>query len=316
MNNYLDSFITLDDNLIEHLCVKNSFSASYLDGNNIKQLDLEKTSVDNEEYYLSSSDDKYNLAVNNLFIQGCVSLENIKSLYGKEIDYSRIALDDTIIGVSINAYSLVSKRNITKPIGDIKLVNENNLNISYNIEFPMGALADKLFISLNLYVKEAKTKSNVFASIDGTVLGSIYSAVINLEGTGSIFPIRVVSSKEDPLWYVDLNYDDLNDAFCQNNICLNINSSHSDFGKIGSQDITIENKTLWKEILATFFLQIIMRLNANEKDDLYKDDNFTEGSIGLFLQYIVKNLEIDKQFLNDSVSLNKKLLLGLDRIMK
>ena len=316
MNNVLDSFITLDENLVEHLCVKNSFSAFYINNSTAVPLDLEKTSIENEEYYLSSSDDKYNIANNNLCIRGCVSINNIKSLYGKENDYSKIALDDTVIGVSLNAYSIASKRNITKPIGEIKIDSENNINIYYDINFPTGALADKLFISLNLYVKEVKTKSNIFASIDGTILGTIYTAIINLEGTGSIFPIRVVSSKEEPLWFVDFNYDDLNDAFCQNNICLNINASHFDFEKIGSQDITPDNKAIWKEILSAFFLQLIMGLSDNEKDELYKDDNYDEGSIGLFLQYIVDSLEIDKQFLNDPITLNKKLLLGLDRIMK
>ena len=316
MNNVLDSFIKLDENLVEHLCVKNSFSASCIIDSNTVPLVLEKTSIENEEYYLSSSDDKYDLSNNNLSIRGCVSIENIRSLYGKENDYSKVALDDTVIGISLNAYSLASKRNITKPIGEIKLDNENNISIYYDIDFPAGALADKLFVSLNFYIKEAKTKSNIFATIDGTILGSIYNAIINLEGTGSIFPIRVVSSKDEPLWYVDLNYDDLNDVFCQNNICLNINSSHYDFDKIGSQDITIENKTIWKEILSTFFLQIIIGLSDNEKSELYMEDNYDEGSIGLFLQYIVKSLEIDKQFLSDPIALNKKLLLGLDKIMK
>ncbi len=315
MNNVLESFITLDDNIINHLNIKNSFSASYLIDNNNFQLNLEKLLDDSEEYYLSSSDDNYSITKNNLCIRGCVNVENIGCLFGKESEYSRIALDDTIIGVSLNAYSIVSKRNITKPIGEFS-ISDSQSSIIYDINFPVGALADKLFISINLYVKDAKTKSNIFASIDGTVLGNIYSAIINLEGTGSIFPIRVVASSDEPLWYVDLNYDDLNDAFCQNNLCLNINYLHNDFDKIGSQDITLENKAMWKEILASFFSQIIISLNDNEKNDLYQDDIYVDGSIGLFLQYIIKNFNIDKQVLDNPILLNKKILIGLDGIMK
>ena len=126
----------------------------------------------------------------------------------------------------------------------------------------------------------------------------------------------MVASNDEPLWYVDLNYDDLNDAFCQNNLCLNINSSHNDFDKIGSQDITLENKAMWKEILASFFSQIIISLNDNEKNDLYQDDIYGDGSIGLFLQYIIKNFNIDKQVLDNPILLNKKILIGLDGIMK
>ena len=315
MNNVLESFITLDDNIINHLNIKNSFSASYLIDNNNFQLNLEKLIDDSEEYYLSSSDDNYSITKNNLCIRGCINVENIGCLFGKESEYSRIALDDTVIGVSLNAYSVVSKRNITKPIGEFS-ISDSQSSIIYDISFPIGALADKLFISINLYVKDAKTKSNIFASIDGTILGNIYSAIINLEGTGSIFPIRVVASNDEPLWYVDLNYDDLNDAFCQNNLCLNINSSHNDFDRIGSQDITLENKAMWKEILASFFSQIIISLNDNEKNELYQDDIYGDGSIGLFLQYIIKNFNIDKQVLDNPILLNKKILIGLDGIMK
>ncbi len=316
MNNVLESFVTLDDSLINHLCIKNSLSASYINDNNNIQLNLEKISKENEEYYLSSNDDKFNPAKDNLSISGCINIENIKSLYGKEPNYYRIALDDTIIGISLNAYSIVSKHNVSKPIGEIKVSDESLTSITYNIDFPTGALADKLFLSVNLYIKEAKTKSNVFASIDGTVIGTIYNAVINLEGNGSIFPIKIISSKQEPLWYVELNYDDLNDVFCQNNICLNINSSHNDYNKIGCQDITSENKLMWKEILESFFLQILISLNDNEKQDLYKDNYYSEGSIGLFLQYIIESFSIDKPILDNPFLLNKKISIGLDQIMK
>lgn len=316
MNNVLESFVKLDESIINHLNVKNSLNASYIVDNNSIQLKLEKLNIETEEYYLSSIDDKYSVDKNNLVIHGCVNIENIGSVYGQEDNYSRVALDDTIIGVSLNAYSLVSKHNVSKPIGEIKITNENTVSIVYSFEFPTGSLADKLFITINLYVKEAATKSNIYATIDGTVLGTIYNAIINLEGTGSIFPIRVIASKKDPLWYVDLNYDDLNDTFCQNNICLNVNSLHDDFDKIGSQDITPENKAMWKEILTSFFSQIIMSLNNNEIEDLYKEDVYGEGSIGLFLQYIIGNFDIDKQILSNPILLNRKIMIWLDGIMK
>ena len=316
MNNVLESFVSLDDNLIQHLYVKNSMIASYLNDNNRVKLKLEKINNELEEYYLSSLDDNYNLAKNNLCIHGCVNIQNIKSLYGKDNDFPRIALDDTVIGIALNGYSLVSKHNFTKSIGEITLNDDNSSSVIYNIDFPTGALADKLFLSINLYVKEAKTNSNIYATIDGTVIGTIYSAIINLEGTGSIFPIRIVSEKEEPLWYIDLNYNDLNDAFCQNNICLNINSSHNDFDKIGSQDITLDNKAMWKEILAAFFSQTLVSLSDGEKNDIYKENIYNDGSIGLFLQYILENFDIDKPILDNPILLNKKILLGLDNIMK
>ena len=316
MNNVLESFVKLDESIINHLNVKNSLNASYIVDNNSIPLKLEKLNFEVEEYYLSSIDDKYSVDKNNLVIHGCVNIENIRSIYGQEDNYSRVALDDTIIGISLNAYSLVSKHNVSKPISEIKITNENNVSIVYSFEFPTGSLADKLFITINLYVKEAITKSNIYATIDGTVLGSIYNAIINLEGTGSIFPIRVISNKDDPLWYVDLNYDDLNDTFCQNNICLNVNSLHDDFDKIGSQDITQENKAMWKEILASFFSQIIMSLNDNEIEDLYKEETYSDGSIGLFLQYIIGNFDIDRQVLSNPILLNRKIMIGLDGIMK
>ena len=315
MNNVLESFVLLDDNLIEHLCVKNSISASYIYNNDNSQLNLEKLNDELEDYYLSALDDNYSVAKNNLCIYGCVNIDNIDSLYGKDNNFQRIALDDTVIGVALNGYSLVSKHNFTKSIGEITLDN-NSASIMYNIDFPTGALADKLFLSINLYVKEAKTKSNVYATIDGTVLGTIYNATINLEGTGSIFPIRIVSEKDEPLWYIDLNYDDLNDAFCQNNLCLNINSSHNDFDKIGSKDITPDNKAMWKEILASFFSQILVSLSDGEKNEIFKENIYEEGSIGLFLQYILENFGIDKPILDNSILLNKKILLGIDNIMK
>lgn len=315
MNNVLESFIKLNDNIIEGLNVKNSIGVFYKKDGNISQLNMEKTNEENNEYFISSTDDTFNLVNDNIFIHGCVSFENVKSLFGMDSIGNAIALDDTVIGVSINAYSLVSKNNFSFPIGEI-IAKDDAANISYDIEFPTGALADKLFILVNLYVKEVNTKSNIFASIEGTILGTINTTIINLEGNGSIFPVKVVSSNSEPLWFVDLNYDDLNDPFGQNRICLNINSAHVDFDKIGSQDITRDNNAMWKEIFASFFSQIFLGLSQNDKNDIFDNGSFDEGSIGLFLKYILESFDIDKSMLDNPVLLNKKILIGLDSIMK
>lgn len=313
MNNILDSFILVDDKTINNLNVTNTFKVSYLKEKSIVSLNLEK--MIDQEFFLTNTNDDFNLSKDNFIICGEVTLDNIGCLYGKQDGYNRIALDDTTLGISINAYSRVSKYNITVAIGEIKVIDDKKI-IRYNLTFPPGSLADKLFISTNLYVKNVKTISNIYGSKTGMVLGTIHSAILNIEGNGSIFPIRIISDKSEPLWYVDLNFDDLNNPFCQNTICLNINSAHYEFDKIGSEDITIENSTMWKEILVSFLSQILLSLNEFDKNSLYEGEIFEEGSIGMFLQYIVKSFDIGKNLIDNPVLLNKNLLSSLDKIMK
>ena len=318
MNNVLESFISIDEKSIDLLKPKNDFDLYYIKNNVDIALDKEKIPDKIEEYIISNPNDGFNLSKDIFYISGKISLENIGCLYGKMDGYTRVALDDTVLGISINAYSLVSKYNISKPLAEISINDNEKKYIDYKLMFPQGAIGDKLYLSINLYVKEAKTKSSIFASEDGIIIGTIYNATVLMEGDGSIFPTSVItdSSTDAPLWYVELSFAELSEPLSKETVCLYLNYSHKDFSQIGCTDITEDNYIIWKEILTSYFLQIITSLNEGEKTSLYENNNYEEGTIGYFLQYIVKSFNISKSILNNPDLLNKYLQINIQKIIK
>ena len=313
MANILESYPVLNDNTIKNIFLGNSFIATYRINNHDKRLDIEEIDEGSFDYLIKCNDGEWNLDKYNLNISGTLRLQNINALFEGTTD--RIADKDTVIGVSMSAYSRVSKINKIKQIGSFKYGDIDNLDFSYEINFDAKSLMDKMYIDFELFVESANKEVSIFSNKIGSKFGIINELIIELEGNGSIFPIVTFNDPKKPLWIMDINYDTFDDAFSSRTICLKINTAHKYYSVIGSEDITPNNSFMWKEILATFLENIILSIKG-DYESLKNYGEYKEGSVGLFLQYLIDVFEIEASDLEHIPVLLSKIKSILDDKIK
>jgi hypothetical protein len=241
---------------------------------------------------------------------GRLSISNINALFN---EYP-IASHDTVLGIAMTVYCKLSKINFTKPIGELKYNQHNETcNFDYNFYFPAKSLNQSINIEFSIYVKECNSTTGPFATIVGANLGTIKTFEIKIEGSGSIFPIKIIEDINKPLWSMNINYDDLNDDFSIQSVCIKLNKAHNDFKYIGSEAIDANNYYLWKEVLAGFFTNIL--LYSKDDFDLLENNEYKEGSMGNFINYIICNFQISKSDIGNPITLSEKIRLFLDKII-
>lgn len=309
MGTILENYPMINETVLSNLSIINNFRLHYTTEEKISN--LEYTNIDDtyEAYYVDSSG-TWNPINNDLNCFGRLSISNVNTLFNE----CPIASHDTILGVAITVYCKLSKVNFTKSIGEIKYNQYNDiLNFDYNFYFPSKSLSQSINVEFSVYVKECNSTTGPFAKIKGSNLGIIKSFELKIEGSGSIFPIKIVEDINKPLWSMNINYDDLNDDFSIQSVCIKINKSHNDFKYLGSEAIDANNYYLWKEVLAGFFTNIL--LYSKDDFDSLEENEYKEGSMGNFINYIISNFQISKSDISNPIILSEKIRLFLDKII-
>ena len=307
MAKLLESFPIIVDEAINIIRPEVKLSLSYDNNGTIKDLPITHIPDTDYNYYIDNNGE-WNPSKNNLKIRGNINLFNLNTLFNEY----KVADVCTTLGVGINFICKTSKMNITKPIGEFDY-GDDILSLNFDLDIDKQKLSQKVDIEVFVYVKSVLNKT-IFASVEGVELGQLCNITMDIEGSGSIFPIKIIEDSSKPLWSMNLNYDTLDDSFSIQTVCIKINKAHKDFKYLGCEDIDSNNYYLWKEILSNFFVNIL--LSAKEEYDSLSNNLYEDGTVGCFIAYLIDSFKIEKNYMDNPIMLSENIRLILDKIIK
>lgn len=308
MAKVLELYPLITDTAVQELNCTSNFKIYYSSNGVEKEIPI--TNVPDTEcgYYIDDNGE-WNPSNNNMYFDGKISISNLNILYNTY----KVAEDTTTLGIGMTFVSKTSKFNFSKSLCEFNL-GDDYLNIPFGFNIEKNRLGQNIEIEFFVYVKQVENTNSLFCSIEGSNLGVIHTITIDVEGSGSIFPIKIIDDPSKPLWTMSLNYDTLDDNFSMQTVCIKINKSHKDYKFLGSEDIDSSNYYLWKEILANFFVNIL--LNSSSDYDTLADNLYQDGTVGCFISYIILSFGIDKYIIDNPIMLFEKIRLVLDKIIK
>lgn len=310
MNNKITCFPTITTDNISNLNIELTTDGNYEKDSHENKLILSQ--IGEIDYIVDDPIGNWNPNDCNLKLLGSVTINDTDTLFVGE---SKIAKVDTIIGVAVNFSAKKASWTKTIPIGDIQYLKNNNI-FKFNLEFEKGSLSEKIELSIILYVKKANQYANdLYAKKVGTILGTIISKNIIIEGNESSFPIIINELKNGPLWDMDVSYSELSDTLSEDTICIKINKLNKTFEELGIEKITPNNIFVWREILADFYENILLYLekNGDDLDDIYSEKSYGDGTVGNFFQYTINNFEITKESIRNPITLSRKIRTKIEK---
>lgn len=287
MRNLLESFPTLNKNLIEKSGYKDKVKINYSKNNEIRDLKLKQ--IEEKKYYLDDDFCSWTPLEDNLSIEIKCTILDKNVLFDKNYGIADV---NSILGLAINYYCKRTNKNVSKKIAEIKYdENEPKSNFSINLKFKKGELANAMGISIFLYLDKSY-KKDMFANNSGTILGTYNEFEIFLEGNGSLFPIKIADEKNMPVWFAEFNYSDINeDLFEDKNICLYLNKNHADYKFLNAEGTSIS--PLMKEIVSEFIALFIEDVLNRESLEVICSNNYDEEqAIGNVAKYWIKSFNI------------------------
>lgn len=306
MAKLLETYPVVDNEIIKIINPSVNLKVYYT-SNQLEEIPITKDSEKENSYYIDDNGE-WSPAINDFICIGKINLTELDSLYIE----NKIADNATTLGVAINVTSKTSKINKTYPIGEFNL-GDNNICLPFKFKFEKQKLSQKIELDFFIYVKKVKNET-LYSSIVGSNLGSIHVVNFDIEGSGSIFPITIIEDITKPLWSMSLNYDDYEEIFSTQTVCIKINKVHKDYKFLGSEDITPMNYYLWKEILASFFLTIL--LNSKDEFESFYNNIYEDGTVGCFIAYLISIFNIDKPLLENPIELSSQIRIMLDIAVK
>lgn len=230
--------------------------------------------------------DKY-----NLIIEKKVYINNPSFLFTE----NGIAAPDAVLGVALNWFSKSSnQRGITK-IGSI--TRGQNLPFSAELKqvFEKSQLNGEITLEIVIYLeKAAKFQAAWYSSQSGTLLGTLDTQLVILDGSGSSFPILEVVAPSMPLWFVTFNFTDLlTDPFTEEFVCINLNSSHKNFKYIDDKKGDFSAPMLIEVLAAALQVIVQKTLDSPERENIINGMNLEDGSIGQAVYYFLKTFNWD-----------------------
>ena len=305
--NSFSNYIVLNDSMISNINPLVSYIFSNQNGENITCELLEK-----DKYFLNMDGKIWSPDICDLNIKGTLHLDNLHDLF---MDGDLKLVDkDVIVGVAINVFSSNSRYNQTYKVGTFNINSNSKLDIPYNLKITKNRLTSKFNISYILYVEKSGGDIKHYANIQGMMLGELLNNEVYVEGNGSLFPIKVIDEPNYPLWTAYFGFTELEEPMSINNICLSINASNKDYQYLGSEDITDDNRHMWAEIICSFFTLLLLSIDKTSINNIRNSD-FDEGTVGLFLKYIIESFNItDNEMTNPSL-LRQKLKIYIEKVI-
>ncbi|MCM3609957.1 hypothetical protein M4S82_01755 [Planococcus sp. MERTA32b] len=294
MTNDLKFFRELDEKLFMKIGYQTStMKFQYALDNKIVDMELEDKEgvLNNETVYLEDRDGVWNAEEHNLIISMNYYINNPSFLFNE----NGIALPGAEIGVALNWYSKSSNQRGIEHLGVIKADLEGAYQDELKYTFRKKQLLGDVTIELILYLAcESNEKHPYYADQVGTVLGTLDTRYLIIDGHGSAFPIAEVYSPERPLWFVTFNFTDpMSDPFTEEYVCINLNTAHRNFhlisGKKGMSD-----SPLLSEVIAGALQVIVQKVMEDEEsENILSGNGFEDGTIAQAVFYFLTNFDWD-----------------------
>lgn len=258
-----------------------------------EEYDLENETDDSTGYIYTISDKRniWNPETHNIKVRKEFNLNNPSFLFGT----NGVCSPNGIIGLAINWACKGTNSRGTIMIGE---VDKNTTQLdSYVFEhvFDAGTLRNTLDIELFAYIKKRGTINNqmYYVALEGVKLGVLDTNRLVIDGSSSVFPIVTVEEPSQPLWWVNIDYDDpTEDPFSAEYISIRINKAHKNYKKLESED-GIKGNSLLVEIMATSVQIIVDYLKDTPYwESIEQRKQLEQGSIGEAISYILETYEL------------------------
>ncbi|MDG0032707.1 hypothetical protein MMB68_24470 [Priestia sp. Y58] len=295
MNSYISFYQTLTPNLQNRIGFEGgNYEFSYKNGEGLFKLStdpLDSQENKDNHLYLQDLDSKWDADNCCLIVERSGVINNPSFLFGP----NGVASINSKIGIALTWFSKSSNQRGVVPIAE--LVHDLNNFIEFDLyhAFNPGQLKGTVTIELALYLKE--NKENNFpnlAKYEGTILGILDSYTVVIDGNGSMFPILEVNEPSQPLWWVSCDWSDpLSDAFSEENVCINLNTSHR-FAKFLNAENGIGSSPMLIEIISSAVQIIIQKAQESGVwDNIESGSGVEPGSIGQAIYYFIQTFNWD-----------------------
>lgn len=242
-----------------------------------------------------------------------IHLMSTQFLFGNQ----GVAPINATIGVGILWVSSASKQRGVIKIGKLTSDSIPVLSFAVSNRFLPMQLRGRVEFSTVLYIADAalsvSSEEGHLANMPGMLLGELDKVYVELDGSGSIFPIVEVTEPVQPLWYLTCNLDDPTQDLFTEAVQLNLNRAHKHYRYLDNKSTDYDERLI-KEIMASALTILITKLRTREDwAAIESGENLVHGSVAEAVQYFSGTLGWETSS-PDALSLSIRKYF--DRMMK
>lgn len=288
MSNFDFGYRTLNDELKKKLF--SSTKAPSLDtyfNEDGKNVTLENSFPD-DPINISDKNSDWSPLTKGLNTKLKLSLNNLDLLWDAQ---EGVAYTDSKLGISFTWVSRNAKQRGKASIMEIKSSMEMQ-NFEFPTQFPPFVFNKEIDFSLDIVLLDKGTPNREFGinNNQGVILGNLLNYRILLSGNGSEFPCVYINEPQKPLWSLKLGFEDVQDQFGYDTVCLCINKGNNDYKYLDKGSSSFDSR-LKSEIMAEAISNFVI---AVEEDALGESiENPPEGSVLGVERYMVKVHQLD-----------------------
>ena len=311
MSNSYNLFPIIDEDLLESIEYQiDDVNLSYFDDGETHNLDVDNLlNLKQKNTVVTIKDSRLVWEPENyeLRIIKSITIKKPQLLFGE----NGITNNDSTLGLAVMWISTKSNQRGIIPFSSFKHDSETVTATFSNI-FKHSQLRGSIVLKTVLYLKEPSITFDFkyMANETGTIVGTLDTIEMLIDGDGSSFPIVTVSKENEPLWSVFYNEsaDPSTDSFDEENVCIMLNDMHPQFDSLKIKD-SFKESQIFVEVISSALMIIIQSVKESVGDDweaMLSDTEVEPGSIAQAIRGFVKDLNWDVSSPNNlSVSIRK-----------
>lgn len=309
LTNNISLYKKIDINLVERAGIKfNEPTFKYYNNKIEKEINIERPLEG--PFKVNDYDIDWSPSENNLKVSGSLTVVHPNELFGE----TGVTSIGNIIGIAAHIYSRSSNFQKKIKVGFIQQ-GSNEINISFEYDFPVGSIRGSVNIKFFLYLDSInKLPTPIQANKTGMVLTEedLYNLEIQVDGDGSVFPIGEFSDPKGPLWDFNRFWQDASlDSFDTNNVLIRLNTAHLLFPQLKGGK-TNASRALMNEIMVQSISIIINEVINIDSTDINLAESTATDTILSAVKYWVDTFEVDtSSYITIMNSVRKKLELTL-----
>ena len=294
MSSAISSYPVLTDQLRSkyRLCILEDYSFSYTRDSSEYSLEPEEIGAGSLNHKLVDRNGDWDPDRDNLRVRRKLVIQNAACLFGG----SGIACRSAEIGIAVMWTSADSKQRGAIPAGSLSMADTSS-EITLEHPFDPAQLRGMVEFTTVMYIMKAgePLPGEMFlANRCGMLLGEIDRYQIQLDGSGSVFPVNVVEKPDQPLWYVRCDWTDPKYDLFSDTVAINLNKAHRNYKYIDRNARTYEPQLL-SEVISSALCVIISKLKSSKNDwnSTVSGTDIEEGSVSQAVNYFIQTLEWD-----------------------
>lgn len=291
MSNDLTLFPVLSEDLKQKIQFHQTSYKFYYTDNGVEN-DLQcKDSDSLNTFSLFDENGHWDIDKHNFGFTRSYSVRFHKLLFGSK----GIVCQDAELGIAVIWTSSDSRqRGVIAAQGTIRY-SEPSAEIKIKHSFEIAQLRGSVRLKTVLYIKKSGfpfDEEQHLANTYGLILGELSNEILLLDGNGSEFPVVIKNDPDQPLWWVECEWNEpAKDLFAES-VLIVLNEGHDDYVYIDKNSPSY-NQAMLKEIFSQALLVIITKLKENPSDweDAVNDNDLGQGSVSEVISYFLNVLD-------------------------